>query len=114
MKLLFDNVRYTYESTGKEVLKGISFAIESGEWVSIIGHNGSGKSTLAKILIGLLEPTDGSVYLDDLNVVEENLYEVRKHIGIVFQNLIQRVDIRGVIFGVIKIVTDTQHFRVYE
>ena len=86
MKLLFDNVRYTYESTGKEVLKGISFAIESGEWVSIIGHNGSGKSTLAKILIGLLEPTDGSVYLDDLNVVEENLYEVRKHIGIVFQN----------------------------
>ena len=86
MKLLVDNVRYTYESTGKEVLKGISFAIESGEWVSIIGHNGSGKSTLAKILIGLLEPTDGSVYLDDLNVVEENLYEVRKHIGIVFQN----------------------------
>lgn len=86
MKIKFDNVKFQYEEGKREVLKGISLTIDKGEWVSIIGHNGSGKSTLVKLLIGLIEPTEGLIYLDDLEVMEKNLYEIRKHIGIVFQN----------------------------
>ena len=86
MKIVFDNVKFKYEEGNREILKGISFTIGAGEWVSIIGHNGSGKSTLAKLLIGLLSPIEGAIYLDDMEVKEENLYDIRKHIGIVFQN----------------------------
>ena len=50
------------------------------------GHNGSGKSTLAKLLVGLLVPDKGSIYIDGLLMNEENIHEIRKRIGIVFQN----------------------------
>lgn len=67
-------------------LSGISFEIPAGSWVTIIGHNGSGKSTLAKLLVGLLEPNSGEIIIDGLLLSEENLNEIRKKIGIVFQN----------------------------
>ena len=86
MKIVFDNVKFQYDSMKRNVLKGISFTIDKPQWISIIGHNGSGKSTLAKILVGLLSPTFGSIYVNDIELNEENLYEIRKHIGIVFQN----------------------------
>lgn len=69
-----------------EALKNISLDIKKGKWISIIGHNGSGKSTLAKILVGLLEPNSGEVTIDDILINEENISEIRKKIGIVFQN----------------------------
>lgn len=79
------NLIFNY-SDKDEVIKDISFSIEKGEWVSIIGHNGSGKSTLSKLIMGLLEPTKGKIFIDSKEVNEENLYEIRKKIGIVFQN----------------------------
>lgn len=80
------DLRYKYNNDSKEVLKGISFSIDKGEWVSIIGHNGSGKSTIAKLLLGIINKTSGSIYINGIEVTEDNLYEVRKHIGIVYQN----------------------------
>ncbi len=70
----------------KEVLKDLSFSIPKGSWVSILGHNGSGKSTLAKLLVGLIKAQQGDIYIDGLLMNEENLYEIRKKVGIVFQN----------------------------
>lgn len=67
-------------------IKGISFNIKKGEYVAILGHNGSGKSTIAKLLDGLLEKKSGQIIIDDIELTEESLYEVRSHIGIVFQN----------------------------
>ena len=86
MKLVVKDVSFKYEDTKKDCLKNLSFTISSGEWISIIGHNGSGKSTLSKLLIGILFPDKGEIYFDDLKYTEENLYEIRKHIGIVYQN----------------------------
>jgi len=86
MELKVENLSYKYEDGDKEALKNLSFTINDGEWVSIIGHNGSGKSTLAKLLIGINSATSGSVYVNGVLVNEDNLYEIRKHIGIVFQN----------------------------
>ena len=54
--------------------------------MSIVGHNGSGKSTLAKLLIGLLKASKGEIQIGDMILDEENVYEVREHIAIVFQN----------------------------
>ena len=57
-----------------------------GSWTAIVGHNGSGKSTLAKLLVGLIKPTKGEIYINNILMKEENIKEIRKHVGIVFQN----------------------------
>lgn len=69
-----------------EALRNINLNIAKGSWVSILGHNGSGKSTLSKLLVGLLVPTQGNIYIDDLLLNQDNITEIRKKIGIVFQN----------------------------
>ena len=67
-------------------IQNVSFEINAGEYVAILGHNGSGKSTIAKLLIGLLEKKSGDIIVEGISLNEENLYDVRSHIGIVFQN----------------------------
>ncbi|MFY1066947.1 energy-coupling factor ABC transporter ATP-binding protein [Enterococcus sp. AD013-P3] len=77
--------KYDPEDT-RPALNGVSLTIEKGEWVAIIGHNGSGKSTLAKTINGLLLPQAGTVKVGGLALNEENIWEIRKMVGMVFQN----------------------------
>lgn len=79
------NLNFSYE---KDVptLKNISFSVEKGEYVSLIGHNGSGKSTLSKLLCYLLPSDSGEIYIDGIEVNEKNYPKLRNLIGIVFQN----------------------------
>lgn len=79
------NLSYSYNADIK-VIKGISFDIEEGEYVSIVGHNGCGKSTLCKLLIGLLEKESGEILINGLPLDKDNLQKIRKKIAIVFQN----------------------------
>ena len=79
------NVKFSYNSQDRAV-KGVSFSVADHEWLSIIGHNGSGKSTLAKLLIGLIEQQAGTISYDSLELNETNVGEIRKRVGIVFQN----------------------------
>ncbi len=76
---------YSY-SKEDHALKGVSFDIAKEEWVSIIGHNGSGKSTISKLLIGLLKANQGTIFYDDVELTEKTVDEIRKRVGIVFQN----------------------------
>ncbi|ONI39361.1 energy-coupling factor transporter ATPase [Candidatus Epulonipiscium fishelsonii] len=71
----------------KTALENINFHINKGEFVGIIGHTGSGKSTLIQMFNGLLQPTQGNIFVDgvDINLDIENKKEVRRKIGIVFQ-----------------------------
>jgi energy-coupling factor transport system ATP-binding protein len=69
-----------------EALTDVTLNIKKGAWVSIIGHNGSGKSTLSKLMVGLLRPSSGKIYIDGLLLSEQNLKSIRSKIGIVFQN----------------------------
>ncbi len=80
-----NNLTFSYDSE-TDVLKDISLRIPKGSYTTIIGHNGSGKSTIAKVLIGLLEPQAGTVKILGRELNEENLYDLRSHIGIGFQN----------------------------
>ena len=80
-----EHLNFTYDET-KETIKDLSFEIPKGSWVSILGHNGSGKSTLAKLLVGLLKAESGNIYIDDILLTESTVHDVRKKIGIVFQN----------------------------
>ena len=81
----FNNVTFAYGDHG--VLDNLSFSIEEGEFVSVLGYNGSGKSTMAKLMNGILVPTSGDVFVEGFNTREEsNLEQIRKIVGMVFQN----------------------------
>ena len=79
------NLSFSYIEN-KEVISDISFNIEKGDYVTIIGHNGSGKSTLARLLTGLLAFKKGEIVIDGLKLNEGNVYKIREKLGIVFQN----------------------------
>lgn len=68
------------------VIKDVSFEIPKGSYTTIVGHNGSGKSTIAKLLIGLLKAKSGEIKILGNILNEENVYSLRNHVGIVFQN----------------------------
>lgn len=85
------DVYFTYphnnENEAVVALNGVSFHIEKGEFVGIIGHNGSGKSTLSKLLNAIIFPTKGDVIVSGLNTKDqENLWTIRQTAGMVFQN----------------------------
>ncbi len=86
----FDNVSYSYSAGTKnevKAVKNVSFSIEKGELVALVGHNGSGKSTIAKLMNGLLLPQSGLVKVNGLDTADKkNLFDIRKSVGIVFQN----------------------------
>lgn len=73
-------------SQNYENIKDLSFQIEEGQYVSIIGHNGSGKSTLARLLMGLLTAKSGDIYFYDELLSPKTVHNIRKKVGIVFQN----------------------------
>lgn len=79
------DVSYSYNET-KKAIDSVSFNIEEGTYTTIIGHNGSGKSTLAKMIAGLLPIKTGEIKIDGIVVNENNIFEIRKKLGIVFQN----------------------------
>ena len=89
-KLIFDYIRKDEEENIEEIkraIDGVSLDLEKGQFSAILGHNGSGKSTIAKQLNAILLPTEGTVWIQDLDTSrEENLWEVRKKTGMVFQN----------------------------
>ncbi|EDP68727.1 ABC transporter, ATP-binding protein [Carnobacterium sp. AT7] len=81
------NISYQYHDTDERpALKNVSLSIEEGEWIAIIGHNGSGKSTLAKTINGLVAPSQGEVTVGGLILSEENIWNIREMVGMVFQN----------------------------
>ncbi|MGL5256418.1 MAG: energy-coupling factor transporter ATPase [Proteocatella sp.] len=79
--------RYDDEIITKNAIDDVSFEINEGEFVVIIGHNGSGKSTLAKHFNGIFYPTEGDVYIGGMNTRDDSLiWKIRQKAGMVFQN----------------------------
>lgn len=84
--LTFDHVHFYYKK-GQPVIEDVSFTIQAGEFVSIVGANGSGKSTVAKLIDGLLLPKKGMVKFHQLDTTNPNdLMKIHQQIGFVFQN----------------------------
>lgn len=81
-----NNLFFSYEKDGPEVLKDISFEIDQGEYVGIVGASGCGKSTLLKCLLGFAEPTNGKIYYDGQDIEMLDKRELRKHFGVVLQD----------------------------
>ncbi len=78
-----ENLSYMYNKKDI-ILKDINLKIKDGEIICIIGKNGSGKSTLLKLIAGIIKPSLGNVFIDNINILKRK--ELRKEVGIVFQN----------------------------
>ena len=89
MKSIIDvkNLSFRYkESQEYYDVKDITFHVKRGEWLSIVGHNGSGKSTTVRLIDGLLEAEFGEILINGQRLTEENIWDLRHQIGMVFQN----------------------------
>ena len=81
-----NHISYSYYLAKYETLKDVSFTIDEGEYISIVGPNGSGKSTLARLLVGLLNASGGSIYVQGTLLEKKSLTDIRKKVGMIFQN----------------------------
>jgi phospholipid/cholesterol/gamma-HCH transport system ATP-binding protein len=84
--IIFDNIRFSRRD--KPVLKGLSFSIDAGERVAILGGSGEGKTTILKLVMGLIRPDSGNIIIDGKEITsmtEEQLREIRMNFSIVFQ-----------------------------
>ena len=89
MKSVIDvkNLSFRYKENQEYYdVKDITFHVKRGEWLSIVGHNGSGKSTTVRLIDGLLEAESGEIVIDGQRLTEENVWNIRRQIGMVFQN----------------------------
>lgn len=88
-KLIYDYIRYD-ENEKEETFRaidGVDLEVEPGQFIAVLGHNGSGKSTLAKHLHALLVPSEGTVWLDNMDTRDDShIWDIRQEAGMVFQN----------------------------
>lgn len=87
-KIEFKNVTLTYPESTKSSLDRVSFTINAGEKVGIIGRNGSGKTTIEKMILGLYAPTEGSVLIDGIDINQIDPADLRRNIGYVPQDVV--------------------------
>ncbi|WP_028274650.1 ABC transporter ATP-binding protein [Atopococcus tabaci] len=82
-----ENIDFSYtESAGAKTLSNISFSIQNGDMVSIVGTNGAGKSTLAKLICGFVQPTSGNIRIDNQETSRLSIKEIADHVGFIMQN----------------------------
>lgn len=85
-KIEFQNVHFAYDEK-QEVLKGIDFKVNPGETVAIVGATGAGKSTIISLITRLYDINSGNILIDDVDLKDYELYNLRSHIGVVLQDV---------------------------
>jgi ABC-type multidrug transport system fused ATPase/permease subunit len=81
------NLKFKYPDSENNVISGLNFVIKKGEWVAIVGESGSGKTTLLELILGLLKPSEGNIYLNNIEIQNVNLQSFYNLIGYVPQDV---------------------------
>lgn len=84
--IILNNISFHYPNSDKIILDGINLTIQAGEHIALVGQNGAGKTTLIKLLCRLYDPTAGAITIDDIDLRNTAVADLRKHIGVVFQD----------------------------
>ncbi len=106
----FKHVSFTYPSSGIQPIKNLSFKVEKGETLAIIGKTGSGKSSILNLLMRQFDPDEGEILIDGINIKEINLDEFRNQTGIVPQDVFLFSDTiaNNIRFGALHYVSDEE------
>ncbi|GAB3491237.1 ABC transporter ATP-binding protein [Spirosoma knui] len=83
---VFENVGFKYTNSDRWALRNLSFTLQAGEKLALVGENGAGKTTLVKLLARLYDPAEGRILLDGYDLREYDLTELRQNIGVIFQD----------------------------
>jgi ATP-binding cassette subfamily B protein len=86
---VFENVGFKYHNSESWANRNLNFTLHAGEKLALVGENGAGKTTLVKLLARLYDPTEGRILLDGIDLREYDLFELRKNIGIIFQDYLR-------------------------
>ena len=86
---VFEDVGFKYHNSENWANRHLSFTLHAGEKLALVGENGSGKTTLVKLLARLYDPTEGRILLDGIDLNEYDLFELRRNIGIIFQDYLR-------------------------
>jgi ATP-binding cassette subfamily B protein len=84
--IVFEGVSFTYPGQTAPVLRDVSFSMKPDECVALVGHNGAGKTTIVKLLLRLYDPTSGRILLDGVDLRAYDLAELRRQMGVIFQD----------------------------
>ncbi|MFC6997429.1 ABC transporter ATP-binding protein [Rufibacter roseus] len=85
----FENVGFKYRNTEKWAIRNLNFTLRAGEKLALVGENGAGKTTLVKLLSRLYDPTEGRILLDGVDLREYNPEDLRREIGVIFQDFVR-------------------------
>ncbi|MCO6475559.1 MAG: ABC transporter ATP-binding protein [Phaeodactylibacter sp.] len=85
----FENVSFKYPNSERWAIRNLSFHLQAGEKLALVGENGAGKTTLVKLLARLYEPSGGRILIDGVDIRDYNLQSLRDNIGIIFQDYIR-------------------------
>jgi len=85
----FENVGFRYPGSEVWAVRGLSFTLQAGEALALVGENGAGKTTLVKLLARLYDPDEGRILLDGVDLRQYSLDDVRAHIGVIFQDFVR-------------------------
>lgn len=85
----FERVSYRYPNAERDALTDVTLSLEPGETLALVGRNGAGKTTLVKLLVGLYRPTSGRILLDGVDTATMHPAEVRRRVGVIFQDFVR-------------------------
>jgi ATP-binding cassette subfamily B protein len=86
---VFENVGFRYPGAETWAVRGLSFSLAPGERLALVGENGAGKTTLVKLLARLYDPTEGSILLDGVDLRDYDLEDLRRNVGVIFQDFVR-------------------------
>jgi ATP-binding cassette subfamily B protein len=109
----FQGVTFGYPGSSKAVVRDIHFRLDVGEKVALIGQNGAGKTTLVKLLARLYDPTEGRILLDGVDLRDYDVEDLRREIGVIFQDYMRYDAIvrENIGFGKIEALTEEERIR---
>ncbi|MCY4436653.1 MAG: ABC transporter ATP-binding protein [Chloroflexi bacterium] len=87
--IVFEHVSFTYPGTDRPILEDVSFHFEPDQSTALVGHNGAGKTTIIKLLLRFYDPTGGRILLDGVDLREYDIADLRRRMGVIFQDFVQ-------------------------
>lgn len=111
--IIFENVSFHYSNSKKEVLKNISFRIEPGAHIALVGKNGSGKTSLIKLIAGLYKPSAGNIFIGSKNINSLSRDALHREFSVVFQDYASyQMTLReNAALGSIEFLNDDEHLK---
>ena len=111
--IIFENVSFHYPNSKKEVLKNISFRIEAGTHIALVGKNGSGKTSLIKLIAGLYKPSAGNIFIGSKNINSLSRDAIHREFSVVFQDYASyQMTLReNAALGSIEFLNDDEHLK---